>query len=192
MTTDFILASASPRRKELLEQAGYKFEIIPSDFEESVPEGLAPKDIVEGLAYQKALDVYSMRPDRIVLGADTIVCFDGEILGKPKDKEDAKRMLKMLSGQTHEVRTGFALLGKGVEFVTSEAAMVTFFKLSDEQIENYVNTGEPMDKAGAYGIQGKGAVLVRSVLGDYFNVVGLPIATVSRALAGIGIHSDII
>lgn len=190
--SDFILASASPRRKELLEQCGYNFEIIPSECEESVPEGLSPKDIVEGLAYQKALDVYSMHPDRIVLGADTVVCFDGEILGKPKDEKDAKRMLKMLSGQTHEVRTGFALLGKGVEFVSSEAAMVTFFHLSDEQIDNYIKTGEPMDKAGAYGIQGKGAVLVRSVLGDYFNVVGLPVANVSRALAAIGIHGEVI
>lgn len=190
--SDFILASASPRRKELLEQCGYNFEIIPSECEESVPEGLSPKDIVEGLAYQKALDVYSMHPDRIVLGADTVVCFDGEILGKPKDEKDAKRMLKMLSGQTHEVRTGFALLGKGVEFVSSEAAMVTFFHLTDEQIDNYIKTGEPMDKAGAYGIQGKGAVLVRSVLGDYFNVVGLPVANVSRALAAIGIHGEVI
>lgn len=190
--SDFILASASPRRKELLEQCGYNFEIIPSECEESVPEGLSPKDIVEGLAYQKALDVYSMHPDRIVLGADTVVCFDGEILGKPKDEKDAKRMLKMLSAQTHEVRTGFALLGKGVEFVSSEAAMVTFFHLSDEQIDNYIKTGEPMDKAGAYGIQGKGAVLVRSVLGDYFNVVGLPVANVSRALAAIGIHGEVI
>ncbi|MBE6818253.1 MAG: septum formation inhibitor Maf [Ruminococcaceae bacterium] len=188
----FILASASPRRKELLQQAGYTFEIIPSTCEEQVPEGLAPKDIVEGLAYQKALDVYALHPESIVLGADTIVCFDGEILGKPKDKADARRMLKLLSGQTHEVRTGFALLGKGVEFVSSEAAMVTFFHLSDEQIERYIATGEPMDKAGAYGIQGKGAVLVRSVLGDYFNVVGLPIATVGRALAAVGIHGDIL
>ena len=192
MKTDFILASASPRRKELLTQAGYQFEIFPSTCEENIPAGLSPKDVVEGLAYQKALDVYSMHPERVVLGADTIVCFDGEILGKPKDKEDAKRMLHMLSGQTHEVRTGFALLGKGIEFVSSEAAMVTFFHLTDEEIEHYVNTGEPMDKAGAYGIQGLGAVLVRSVLGDYFNVVGLPIATVARALGAIGIHGKIV
>ena len=133
-----------------------------------------------------------MHPDSIVLGADTVVCFDGKILGKPKDKEDAAAMLKMLSGQTHEVRTGIALLGKGLEFVSSEAAMVTFFHLTDEEIARYIESGEPMDKAGAYGIQGKGAVLVRSVLGDYFNVVGLPIATVARALASLGIHGDII
>ena len=192
MSNSFILASASPRRKELLTRAGYQFEIVPSACEEIVPAGLSPKDTVEGLAYQKALDVYALHPESIVLGADTVVCFDGEILGKPHDKADAARMLKLLSGQTHEVRTGFALLGKGVEFVSSEAAMVTFFHLSDEQIENYIATGEPMDKAGAYGIQGKGAVLVRSVLGDYFNVVGLPIATVARALAALGIHGDII
>ena len=192
MNQKLILASASPRRKELLTLAGYDFEIIPSTCEESVPEGLAPKDVVEGLAYQKALDVYAMHPDSTIIGADTIVCFDGEILGKPRDETDAARMLHMLSGQTHEVRTGFALLSKGVEFVSSEAAMVTFFHLTDEQIKNYIRTGEPMDKAGAYGIQGKGAVLVRSVLGDYYNVVGLPIATLSRALAALGIHGEII
>ena len=192
MSKSFILASASPRRKALLEQAGYRFEIIPSTCEETVPQGLSAKDTVEGLAYQKALDVYSLHPDAYVLGADTVVCFDGKILGKPHDAADAARMLKMLSGQTHEVRTGFALLGKGVEFVSSEAAMVTFFHLSDAQIQDYIATGEPMDKAGAYGIQGKGAVLVRSVLGDYFNVVGLPIATVARALAAVGIHGEVI
>ena len=192
MSKSFILASASPRRKALLEQAGYQFEIIPSTCEETVPQGLSAKDTVEGLAYQKALDVYSLHPDAYVLGADTVVCFDGKILGKPHDAAEAARMLKMLSGQTHEVRTGFALLGKGVEFVSSEAAMVTFFHLSDAQIQNYIATGEPMDKAGAYGIQGKGAVLVRSVLGDYFNVVGLPIATVARALAAVGIHGEVI
>ena len=192
MSKSFILASASPRRKALLEQAGYRFENIPSTCEETVPQGLSAKDTVEGLAYQKALDVYSLHPDAYVLGADTVVCFDGKILGKSHDAADAARMLKMLSGQTHEVRTGFALLGKGVEFVSSEAAMVTFFHLSDAQIQNYIATGEPMDKAGAYGIQGKGAVLVRSVLGDYFNVVGLPIATVARALAAVGIHGEVI
>ena len=187
-----ILASASPRRKELLEQAGYRFEVIPSTCEEIVPAGLSPKETVEGLAYQKALDVYSLYPDAVVLGADTVVCFDGEILGKPRDKEDAARMLRLLSGQTHEVRTGFALLAKGIEFVSSEAAMVTFFQLTEEEIARYVESGEPMDKAGAYGIQGKGAVLVRSVLGDYFNVVGLPIATVARALAAVDIHGKIL
>ncbi|MBR2591205.1 MAG: septum formation inhibitor Maf [Clostridia bacterium] len=190
--SDFILASASPRRKELLTQAGFSFEVIPSTCDESALQGLNAKDMVEALAYQKAMDVYTMHPDKTVLGADTVVCFDGEILGKPKDKEDAFRMLKMLSGQTHEVRTGFALLSKKAEFVSSEAAMVTFFHLTDEQIHNYIQTGEPMDKAGAYGIQGKGAVLVRSVLGDYFNVVGLPIATVARALAALGIHGEVV
>lgn len=192
MKPTLILASASPRRKELLQTAGYRFDVIPATCEEHIPPGLSPKDAVEALAYQKALDVYALYPDCTVLGADTVVCFDGEILGKPHDEEDAARMLKLLSGQTHEVRTGFALLSKGVEFVSSEAAMVTFFHLTDEQIRHYIQTGEPMDKAGAYGIQGKGAVLVRSVLGDYFNVVGLPIATVARALAALDIHGEII
>lgn len=186
----FILASASPRRKEILDTVGYKFDIIPSESEEKIKDGLSPKDTVEALAYQKALDVYAAHPDCVVLGADTIVVFDGEILGKPRDKEDAKRMLKMLSGQTHEVRTGYCVLGGNMEIVLSECTLVTFFELSDEEIENYINTGEPMDKAGAYGIQGKGALLVRSILGDYFNVVGLPVANVSRCLKMAGIEPE--
>lgn len=185
-----ILASASPRRKEILENIGYKFEVIPSESEEKLKDGLSPKDTVEALAYQKALDVYSDNPESIVLGADTVVVFDGKILGKPKDKQDARRMLKMLSGQTHEVRTGYAVLGGNTEIVLSECTLVTFFSLSDEEIENYINTGEPMDKAGAYGIQGKGALLVRSILGDYFNVVGLPVANVSRCLKMVGIEPE--
>ena len=186
----FILASASPRRKEILENVGFCFDIIPSENEEKIKGDLSPKDTVEALAYAKALDVYSSYPDSVVLGADTIVVFNGEILGKPKDKADAKRMLKMLSGQTHEVRTGYAVLGGNTEIVLSECTLVTFFALSDEEIENYVETGEPMDKAGAYGIQGKGGLLVRSILGDYFNVVGLPVANVSRCLKIAGIEPE--
>lgn len=186
----FILASASPRRKEILENVGFCFDVIPSENEEKIKGDLSPKDTVEALAYQKALDVYSSYPDSVVLGADTIVVFNGEILGKPKDKADAKRMLKMLSGQTHEVRTGYAVLGGNTEIVLSECTLVTFFALSDEEIENYANTGEPMDKAGAYGIQGKGGLLVRSILGDYFNVVGLPVANVSRCLKMVGIEPE--
>ena len=188
MNQKLILASASPRRKELLTQAGYRFEIIPATCEETVPAGLTPKDVVEGLAYQKALDVFAMHPDSTVIGADTVVCFDGEILGKPHDEVDAARMLKLLSGQTHEVRTGFALLGKGVEFVSSEAAMVTFFHLSDAQIQNYIATGEPMDKAGAYGAQGKAALFVRGIDGDFFNVMGLPLCLLGQMLAGKGVQ----
>lgn len=186
-----ILASGSPRRREILEKCGYEFEVIPSQCEESVPSGISADDTVRGLAYEKALDVYSMYPDDIVLGADTVVSFDSQILGKPKDNGDAKRMLKMLSNQTHEVRTGFAILGKGMEIVSSELTLVTFNMLSEKTIDNYIATGEPSDKAGAYGIQGFGSVLVRSILGDYFNVVGLPVSRVAANLAALGIHGRV-
>ncbi len=187
-----ILASNSPRRKEILENCGYDFKVIPSECREIVPENLTPQETVEGLAYQKAFDVYCRYPDDTVIGADTVVVWDKKILGKPKDEDDARRMLKMLSGQTHEVRTGFAILGKGIEVVSSDVTMVTFFSLKDEEIEAYIKTGDPMDKAGAYGIQSDGCVLVRSILGDYFNVMGLPIGHLARNLKVLGIKGKVI
>ena len=187
-----ILASGSPRRREILANCGYDFKVVPSDCEEIVPAGLTPKETVEGLAYQKAFDVYCQYPDDVIIGADTIVVWDGKILGKPKNEDDARRMLKMLSGQTHEVRTGFAVLGKGKEIVSSDLSMVTFFQLSNEEIDSYIKTGDPMDKAGAYGIQSDGCVLVRSILGDYFNVMGLPIGLVARNLKLLGIRGKVI
>ncbi|MBS5522909.1 MAG: septum formation protein Maf [Clostridiales bacterium] len=186
-----ILASASPRRSELLRQAGLEFEVIPSQVEEKM-EGEKPSDVVMFLARQKAEDVfqkiYSQKvPERgcgdfIVLGADTIVVCDGRRLGKPVNEDDAFSMLKLLSGRRHEVYTGvFMKQYRGGE-VSSEAffecTKVDMYPISDACARWYVGTGEPMDKAGAYGIQGIGAVLIRGIEGDYNNVVGLPIARV--------------
>ncbi|GGE75714.1 Maf family protein [Priestia taiwanensis] len=184
-----ILASASPRRKELLEQINVSFEVRVSDVEEIV-EGLTrPEDVVVSLALQKAQDVAKYVPHDVVLGADTIVTYDGVILGKPKTKEEAYEMLQMLSGQTHEVFTGVAMLCGGEQISFFERTEVTFYELSDAEIHAYIESGEPMDKAGSYGIQGLGAMFVQKINGDYFSVVGLPIAKVYRELKEMGATS---
>ena len=174
-----ILASQSPRRKELLRQIGLKFHIIPSSTDETIVDDVPPADHVRILAERKARDVAFHLPSGIVLGADTIVVIDGEILQKPVSKDDAVRMLQRLSGQRHEVYTGYSLLEiptwrRATEFVKTE---VWFQKLSTEEILAYVNSGSPMDKAGGYGIQDDfGAVFVERINGDYYNVVGLPLS----------------
>jgi septum formation protein len=184
-----ILASASPRRKELLEQINVAFQVSVSDVEE-VMEGLTrPEDIVVSLALQKAQDVARKFPHDAVLGADTIVTYGGSVLGKPKTKEEAYEMLRTLSGRTHEVFTGVAILCKDEQLSFFERTEVTFYELSDEEIRAYIESGEPMDKAGSYGIQGLGAMFVQKINGDYFSVVGLPIAKVYRELKQIGIIS---
>lgn len=177
-----ILASASPRRRELLELAGIPFEICPSDAEELADSYLSPAELVIENASRKALSVSEARPGKTVLGADTVVCINGRILGKPHDRADAADMLRLLSGKTHQVYTGVSVTDG--ETILSEAVCtdVTFFPLSDGLIERYLNTGEYRDKAGAYGIQGHGCVLVEKLNGDYFNVMGLPIARVFRIL----------
>ena len=185
-----ILASASPRRRELLSQAGIEYQVCASDREERSSER-KPEQLVMDLAGQKAADVYEKLgsdKEQWILGADTVVSLDGEIFGKPSDEEDAFRMLKRLQGRTHQVFTGVCLKMGEVTRVFCERTDVTMYELSDGQIRDYIQTGEPMDKAGAYGIQGKGAVLVRSVRGDYNNVVGLPLARVWQELAA---HSDL-
>jgi len=201
-----VLASGSPRRSELLKQVGIEFEVIPAQGEEDTKE-TAPERVVTELSKQKALEVaerlreadaaekthtpwMSNAPDNkcgeetIVIAADTIVAFDGRILGKPQSKEDAVKMLKMLSDHTHQVFTGVTICrfnsGECKSFF--EKTDVVFYPLSEKQILDYVATGEPMDKAGAYGIQGKGAVLVKKINGDYNNVVGLPLARLCREL----------
>ena len=163
-----ILASASPRRKEILELADLDFDIMPSDAEE-ITTKTAPHEVVMELASIKARDIYE-RSDKqsMVIGADTVVAYHGQVLGKPADEADAKRTLMMLSGQTHEVYTGVCLIEDG------EAK--TFYEISEDEIERYIETGEPMDKAGSYGIQGKAAVFIKGIEGDYYNVVGFPIA----------------
>ena len=177
-----ILASASPRRKEIMQKYSYEIEVIPSNCEETVQDGLSPGQTARSLAEQKAKDVARSHPDDIVIGADTIVALDGEILGKPSSRDDAKKALQKLSGKTHEVITGVAIISGTEQEVYSAVTKVKFYPISDEEIDEYIRTGEPMDKAGSYGIQGKGGLFVEKIDGDYENVVGLPTASLSRKL----------
>ena len=171
-----ILASASPRRKEILELADLKFDVMPSDAQE-ITTKTAPNEVVMELASIKAKDIYKKSEKQsMIVGADTVVAYQGQILGKPTDEADAKRMLTMLSGQTHEVYTGVCIIEDGKTKTFYEETKVTFYEISDEQIDHYIKTGEPMDKAGSYGIQGKAAVFIKVIEGDYYNLVGFPIA----------------
>lgn len=171
-----ILASASPRRKEILGLADLKFDVMPSDAQE-ITTKTAPNEVVMELASIKAKDIYKKSEKQsMIVGADTVVAYQGQILGKPTDEADAKRMLTMLSGQTHEVYTGVCIIEDGKTKTFYEETKVTFYEISDEQIDHYIKTGEPMDKAGSYGIQGKAAVFIKGIEGDYYNVVGFPIA----------------
>ena len=178
----YILASGSPRRKELLSLIIPDFEILVSGCEEFVPEGTPAEKVPALLAEQKALAVAKLRPDDIVIGSDTVVVLGGEIFGKPKDKSHAHAMLRALSGKKHFVYTGVAVAEKGEVRSFVQKTEVEFYELSDETIDKYIESFEPMDKAGAYGIQGKGSVLVRGIVGDYFNVMGLPVAETARFL----------
>ena len=181
-----ILASGSPRRRELMEQTGISFTVIPSETDETAADGLPPKTLVKHLAKQKALEVAANHPEAVVLGADTVVAIDGEVLGKPKDQEDARRMLRLLSGREHQVHTGVCIALPGGTVITfCETSVVSFRGISPDAIENYLSTGEPMDKAGAYAIQGQGAKFVRDYNGDYCNIVGLPVWRVLRVLGMI-------
>lgn len=173
-----VLASASPRRRELLERLGIPFKVSVSKAEENIDRGnLTPEQLARELALLKAKDVARTLEDGLVIGADTIVVLDDEILGKPKSREEAGRMLHLLSGRSHQVITGLALVeaGGGRVQLTSEVTTVWFRRLDPGEVEWYLDTGEPMDKAGAYGIQGKGSILVDRIEGCYFNVVGLPL-----------------
>src|SRR5438874_5687990 len=184
----FVLASASPRRRELLRNAGIAFIIQPSKIPELPREGEAPQACAERLATEKARDVFRQRPQDFVMGADTIVIVGGQILGKPRDEADATRMLRLLSGRTHRVTTGVCLIspdrkGKNSTNDTrSETTLVTMSELSDEDIQFYVATGEPLDKAGAYAIQGIASRWISRIEGCYFNVVGLPVPLVHRMM----------
>jgi septum formation protein len=184
-TKKIILASASPRRKELLEKMGLAFEIITSQVEENIENGPYSKELVENLALEKALDVSrQVKTPALIIGADTVVVIDGIILGKPKDKNDAVRILGLLSGRTHTVVTSIAIIDtktntKSVESVESK---VTFKKLSLKEVEDYIATGEPMDKAGAYGIQGYASSFITSICGCYTNVVGISTYKLSEML----------
>jgi septum formation protein len=195
-----VLASASPRRQELLRIAGIPFTVQPADIDETPLGGEAPRDCAERLAREKALAVFRVRPLEFVLGADTIVVVDDMILGKPRDVGDAGRMLRLLSGRMHAVITGVCVAGKaargprlgasdgaraadGQDLQTaSETTLVTMCEISGDEISDYVATGEPMDKAGAYAIQGLASRWIPRIEGDYSNVVGLPVALVYRML----------
>lgn len=179
-----ILASASPRRREILKKITKDFTVVPSDAEERTEAGLAPEETVKRLAALKAQSVFDKHPKDLVIGADTIVYFNGEVYGKPKDKEDARRMLKNLSGNIHCVYTGVALLKEGVKLNFYDKTEVEFNALSDEFIDMYVNSGIPMDKAGAYGIQ-SGYDIVKSFKGSYTNIVGLPLELVREVLSDL-------
>ena len=186
---DIILASQSPRRKELLGQMGLKgFQIISPDVDETVEENLSPSQLVEELSLRKARAVArEADEDDLIIAADTVVALDGGILGKPADEREAFAMLSALSGNRHRVYTGVTVL-RGSWVVTGyEETIVTFRELEPEEIMDYIETGEPMDKAGAYGIQGLGALLVSGIEGDYFNVMGLPVYRLGRILADFGI-----
>ena len=181
---NIILASASPRRKEILENTNIKFDIISSSIEELVLDGESPCQMVMRLAFEKGIDIASKYKSNLVISADTIVVLDDNVLGKPKDEEEARQMISNLSGRTHQVITGISLINlennkKIIDYVVSN---VKFKKLSKDDINDYIKTKESLDKAGAYGIQSYGALLVEEIQGDYFNIVGLPISKLSDLL----------
>ncbi|CEO89339.1 Maf family protein [Syntrophaceticus schinkii] len=184
-----ILASASPRRESLLKQICLDFQVIPSCVEEVVDPGCVPQETAVQLANLKAHSVSRLYPEAIVLGADTAVCCEGRVLGKPRDIRDAYQMLKFLSGRTHQVVSGVVLCQESRKLIRGEAVTtgVRFRDLTDEEIAGYVATGEPMDKAGAYGIQGLGALLVEGIQGCYFNVVGLPLSKLPEMFREFGV-----
>ena len=182
-----ILASQSPRRLQLLTEAGFTPSVEPADIPEGRREGETPKALVERLAREKAACVAKRhRQDAkppVVLAADTVVWLpSGEVLGKPRDVTDASRMLHELSGRTHYVSTGASVIARGTQTSLVDTAKVSFYPLTDEEIDAYISSGEPMDKAGAYGIQGKGRLLVRSIEGDFYTIMGLPMTRVVREL----------
>ena len=197
-----ILASQSPRRRELLSEAGFELEILPADIDETRRDGESPVELVERLAAEKAeaarAALVASPADGLLVAADTIVWMDDEALGKPENPEDAARMLRELSGRTHHVSTGVCVLrlaGDGSSAAQAsfvETTDVTFWELTDAEISAYVSTGEPLDKAGAYGIQGAGRLLVQEITGDYANVVGLPVSRLVRELAALCDQNDLI
>ncbi|NCB91721.1 MAG: septum formation inhibitor Maf [Clostridia bacterium] len=196
-----ILASQSPRRRELLSQIGLEFFVCPSGMEEKISSDI-PVEVVKELSLQKAQDIFEKIDERhtakeesigdlksedaLVIGADTIVVFDGKMLGKPRDREDAVRMLSMLQGKTHSVYTGVTLLTKETRVTFAEETKVMMYPMSQEEISWYVDTKEPMDKAGAYGIQGFCARFIQKIDGDYNTVVGLPVGRIYQELKNIG------
>ena len=177
-----ILASGSPRRREILSKMGFEVEVVPSAEERAPEKEMSPEDTVQYLAVEKGGDAKKNYLDDIVVSADTVVVLDGEIMGKPCDREDGERMLRALSGRVHRVLTAYAVFYKGKSLSKVVSTEVEFYNLSDEEINWYLDTGEPYDKAGAYGVQGLGAYLVKGITGDYLNVVGFPLADFCHTL----------
>ncbi len=183
-----ILASQSPRRRELLERMGLtQFDIIPARGEERADPALAPAQLVEELSRQKAAEIAQIHPDALIIAADTVLSVDGRVLGKPHSRQEAVDMLTALSGREHVVYSGLTVWYQGRSITQHEATEVRFRTLTVQDITHYVATGEPMDKAGAYGIQGYGCTLVEGISGDYYNVMGLPVCRLAQILAGFGV-----
>ena len=184
MSDTLILASASPRRADLLRMIGCRFDILPSDVDEHTEADMSPGDVVSELATRKAKDIARQHPDRIVIGADTIVVSDGRMLGKPASREEAEETLRRLSGASHQVLTGITLVWAAQNRVEHRLARtdVRFRDLGDDDISRYLDTGEPYDKAGAYGIQGRAALFAESIRGCFYNVVGFPVTQFWLAL----------
>lgn len=182
-----ILASQSPRRRELLAEAGFAFSAVASSFDESTVVADDPAELVMALAREKAAAVAREHPGEVVVGSDTVVALGDEVLGKPVDDADAARMLRALSGRAHTVHTGVAIVDGTSSDVFVSSTEVVFWDLTDEEIDSYVASGEPRDKAGAYGIQGLGRMLVKEIHGDYYTVVGLPVAWLARRLREHGV-----
>lgn len=181
---NLVLASASPRRKEIFEQLGINISVVESDIIEKVNDNEYPEQVVMSLSFRKAINVANKIKEGIIIAADTVVVKDGKILGKPKDKLDARKMLQMLSGDKHDVITGFAIIDQTTltKVVDYELTEVYFKRLENNEIESYLNYDEYFDKAGAYAIQGKGSLLIEKINGCYFNVVGLPISKINILL----------
>lgn len=182
-----ILASGSPRRRELLQQMGLHFTVITSDADEQCPP-MSPEMLVQTLSRRKAAAVVAAHPEDLIIAADTVVCLDGLVLGKPADEADAARMLALLSGRSHQVFTGFTVQRGSQICSETECTTVHMRTLSSEEISRYIATGEPMDKAGAYGIQGRGGVFISGIEGDYYNVMGLPICRLGQVLQSFGLQ----
>lgn len=182
-----VLASASPRRRELMGIITSGFDFDSADIDEAAVKADKPDKLVEALAEEKAGAVFERRPGDVIIGADTVVALEGEIFGKPADEADAMRMLRALSGREHEVWTGVCVLSANIREVFSVRTGVAFLPISDKQIENYVKSGDPMDKAGAYGIQGGAALFISGISGDYYNVMGLPVSRLNERLCGLGL-----
>ena len=177
-----ILASASPRRKELITRLFEEYTVVPADIDETIPDEIGAEFAPVFLAAQKAQAISETNPNALIIAADTVVIADGEILGKPKDRSEAKQMLRFLSGKTHKVITG-CCISKGTESCSFyEESYVTFYELSEKEIDEYVDQGLADGKAGAYGIQDNGALFVQKIEGDYYNIVGLPIARLNREI----------